>query len=129
VLGGIQVTRPLRARDLYQGSAPLSSAARTAEPDEAPSGYMAGFTGVKRTREPSAAWSRGDREGSAGGAVSGHPTPLHSPRSLYISDLAYPNPFQTVLNVVRIAAGTSTGSASKMISGSATVSSRSGSRS
>ena len=25
----------------------------TAEPDEAPSGYMAGFTGVKRTREPS----------------------------------------------------------------------------
>src|ERR1700724_1250283 len=25
----------------------------TAEPDEAPSGYMAGFTGVKRTRQPS----------------------------------------------------------------------------
>src|ERR1700724_720694 len=25
----------------------------TAAPDEAPSGYMAGFTGVKRTREPS----------------------------------------------------------------------------
>src|ERR1700732_5504247 len=25
----------------------------TAEPDEAPSGYMVGFTGVKRTREPS----------------------------------------------------------------------------
>src|ERR1700730_11004881 len=25
----------------------------TAEPDEAPSGYMAGFTGVRRTREPS----------------------------------------------------------------------------
>ena len=25
----------------------------TAEPDEAPAGYMAGFTGVKRTREPS----------------------------------------------------------------------------
>jgi predicted TIM-barrel fold metal-dependent hydrolase len=25
----------------------------TAEPDDAPSGYMAGFTGVKRTREPS----------------------------------------------------------------------------
>jgi len=24
-----------------------------AKPDEAPSGYMAGFTGVKRTREPS----------------------------------------------------------------------------
>ena len=24
-----------------------------AEPDEAPAGYMAGFTGVKRTREPS----------------------------------------------------------------------------
>jgi hypothetical protein len=25
----------------------------TAEPDETPSGYMAGFTGVKRTRQPS----------------------------------------------------------------------------
>ena len=25
----------------------------TAEPDEAPSGYMAGFTGVRRTRQPS----------------------------------------------------------------------------
>jgi hypothetical protein len=25
----------------------------SAEPDETPSGYMAGFTGVKRTRQPS----------------------------------------------------------------------------
>ena len=42
------------ADDLHQGSAPLSPPPRRRpNPMRAPSGYMAGFTGVKRTREPS----------------------------------------------------------------------------
>jgi hypothetical protein len=38
----------------------------TAEPDEAPAGYMAGFTGVKRIREPIAVGGRRSRRAHQG---------------------------------------------------------------
>jgi hypothetical protein len=51
--GRIRVVRSPGEDYLHQGSAPYRRRLGDAEPDGAPAGYMAGFTGVKRTREPS----------------------------------------------------------------------------